>query len=184
MNDIRQAYFRWLTEKANMASPFLYLAKILHQHKFYYTVPHDQNREQDGLNLRETFLEETRQATEKNRERLNENPCSVLEMLIALSQRMESMYQDSPYEKTAQQWLSEMLSNLKIGYMTDGVLVEFPEYAITARRNISAFLDRTYQANGDGGLFPLRRPTRDQRSIEIWSQMGDYCNEKYSMGED
>lgn len=183
MTDIRQLYFRWLTEKANMASPFLYLAKLLHQRQFYSTVKRDQNREEDGRNLRKQFLEEIHQATDRNRARLDENPCSVLEVLLALAQRMEDMYKDSPFEKTTPQWMHELLGNLKIGYLTDGVLVEFPEYADMTQKNITTFLDRTYQANGDGGLFPLRHPKRDQRELELWAQMGDYCNEKYNMGE-
>jgi hypothetical protein len=42
---------------------------------------------------------------------------------------------------------------------------------------IKRVVDRTYQHNGHGGLFPLRLATSDQRKVEIWYQLSAYLSE-------
>jgi hypothetical protein len=39
-------------------------------------------------------------------------------------------------------------------------------------------MDRRYERNGQGGLFPLRKPAMDQRDVEIWYQANAYMIEK------
>ena len=44
---------------------------------------------------------------------------------------------------------------------------------------IDTFLDRDYEANGDGGLFPLLAPQEDQTEVELWYQLSAYYMENY-----
>ena len=50
-----------------------------------------------------------------------------------------------------------------------------------AERNVSDKVDyvmyRKYGYSGEGGLFPLKHPRRDQRDTEIWMQLNEYCEE-------
>lgn len=43
--------------------------------------------------------------------------------------------------------------------------------------------DRLFGADGSGGLFPLRKPSRDQRGVEIWYQMQSWLLENSDVGE-
>lgn len=42
---------------------------------------------------------------------------------------------------------------------------------------IIRFLNRKYERNGKGGLFTIKRPDLDLRTVEIWYQMSWYLNE-------
>lgn len=171
-----------------MASPFLFLARTLHQREFSAIIQKDINRINDGRQLRQLFLDEKEFKSNKERDEASAEiyipECSVLELLIGIAERLNFMYLDSPYEKTVSGWMRELLSNLQIGYMTDAVLTEFPEYIQRAGKIMDRLIERTYDERGHGGLFPLDRPKRDQRRIEIWEQMMDYCAENYDMSSD
>jgi hypothetical protein len=40
------------------------------------------------------------------------------------------------------------------------------------------FVWRMYEPDGYGGMFPLRKPTRNQREAEIWYQFCDYIEDQ------
>ena len=42
---------------------------------------------------------------------------------------------------------------------------------------------RMFSRDGSGGLFPLRRFDRDQRSVEIWYQMQAWLMENSDVGD-
>ena len=44
---------------------------------------------------------------------------------------------------------------------------------------VQRVLDRTYDANGNGGLFPTRTVMVDQRGMDIWMQMQAWLNEHW-----
>lgn len=186
--DIEYEYFNWLCGEADMASPFLFLARLLHQREFSAIVKKDLNRIMDGRALRNRFLDTRKYASNRARdedaERIGKPECSVLELIIGLAERLQFMYADSPYEKTTGQWTHELISNLGLGYMTDNVLVEFPEYSSEAQKIVNALIERTYGPDGKGGIFPLCRPKQDQRKAEIWDQLMAYCMERYDMSGD
>lgn len=39
---------------------------------------------------------------------------------------------------------------------------------------VAVVLERKYDEFGNGGLFPLRSPSKDQRRVEIWYQLCEY----------
>jgi hypothetical protein len=39
---------------------------------------------------------------------------------------------------------------------------------------LDTFIWRTYDVNGDGGMFPVDNPREDQRHVEIWYQFCGY----------
>jgi len=92
----------------------------------------------------------------------------MLEMLIALSQRLSF-----EGEGKSRRWFWHLIENLNLNIYNDKHGVPFEE--------VNAILDRviwrTYNRDGSGGLFPLRRAARDQRKIEIWYQMSAYLLE-------
>jgi hypothetical protein len=112
--------------------------------------------------------------------------CSVLEVLIALSQRINDMMYDlKDQSNKAPRWFNEMIKNLGLDKFTDDSsrgerLREMDETKIDDI--LETLMDRTYDFHGRGGLFPLKRtPRKHQAGVEIWYQMMDYLDENYGI---
>jgi hypothetical protein len=143
------------------------LTAQLYQKEFLWYVPNDDNRVADGLDLREEFINCT--GAERDRTWLEEG-CSVLEMLIALCRRIEfESVHDSYY------WFWKIIENLHLQGFVDEEYSDDNQLAVEDIFN--TVIDRTYDSNGDGGLFPLKHPNQDQRRVEIWYQMSAYLLE-------
>lgn len=161
---IEGLYFNWLCAKVlSVEIPIYYeLMRILYGTEFVWLVPGDQNRADDGLELREDFLRETTLYSDP--EWFN-SECSILEVLIAFAKR--ARFQTGTPTK---EWFWEFLTNLGLD--------EFRQVSKTDRLVIDDILHdfvwRTYNSNGHGGIFPLRWPKHDQREVEIWYQFTDY----------
>lgn len=170
MEPLEDAYFRWLSAKVEYnpwrgestpSNSYDRLFRKMHQFPFSWTVTGDDNREQDGVDLRYEFL---RVSGRRPSEDWLQMPASVFEVLISFS-RIAS------YEtgELMSFWFWHMLDNLGFREQTNGnynpALVE---------RTLDRFVWRTYDYNGRGGLFPIRSPRRDQRKVEIWYQFCDY----------
>lgn len=174
IESIEHLYFNWLCAKVNVyvrpTTPSLThwnLLRTLHHTEFVWLLWGDENRAEDGLELRRDFIFEAEAPDYPDWRR---NPgCSVLEMLIAFSRRAEFQTGDK-----ARDWFWEMLDNLGLKEVDDGHEAT-PE---DIEEILEMFVWRTYDYDGDGGLFPLTSPTRDQASLEIWYQFCDYLVDK------
>jgi hypothetical protein len=139
----------------------------LHEVDFTYTIPMDGNRAEDGINLRYRFGRECGYDDAMIATYLDDRPCSVLEMMVALALRCEEHIMDDPDvgDQTAR-WFWIMVDSLGLNSMTGNRYNK--RYVDTT---IDIFLNREYKPNGEGGLFTVNRGDRDMRSIEIWYQM-------------
>lgn len=165
-------YFDWLCDLAcgqRFAKQISYqkLLTRLHETEFTYLIPRDRNRATDGIDLRRRF---SREYGIDPREL--EGPCSVLEMMIALSIRCEEDYMDDPAigDRTGQ-WFWGMVVSLGLGSMTD---YRYDEQYVDDV--LHKFLNREYEPNGKGGLFTVRNCDCDLRDVEIWYQMCRYLD--------
>lgn len=165
---IEEVYFNWLCAKVLDANVRIYsdLMRILHCKEFVWINTFDENREEDGLELRNDFL---RVAFRKNESEWYNQPCSVLELLIALAQRA-SFQTDMPVSD----WFWRMLNNLNLD-----------EYRQVSDSDISVideildiFIWRTYDSKGNGSLFPMRWPKEDMRQVELYYQFCEYVQEQ------
>jgi predicted acetyltransferase len=151
------------------------LLQQLHRIEFYGIVPHDDNRAADGVQLRQLFLEKEGQHALPS---LPDGPCTMLEMLIGLSMRLEYESMDTYWYKTPADWFWFLIGNLGLGgcenknYIASGVEGYVKEVCDT-------FLERRYKSDGKGGLFPLKNPKKDQKKVEIWYQMSAFIMENY-----
>ena len=166
-------YFEWLTSftKDRRHLRYFKLLSLLHSVEFIYSIPHDENRAVDGVNLRKKFAREYGYG---NIMRYLNEPCSVLEMLVALSIRCEiDIMVDADIGDRTSEWFWIMLHNLGLEGMTDS---KFKKDKVLD--NLYIFLNREYEPNGEGGgLFIIDNPRRDLRDVEIWYQMCWYLNE-------
>ena len=102
---------------------------------------------------------------------LNE-PCSVLEMILALAIRCEdTIMANVRYGDRTTQWFWSMIKNLGLSYMTDERFNK--DEAI---RIIYKFMERQYEPNGRGGLFYMSDRNEDLTQIDIWTQLCWYLD--------
>jgi len=162
-------YFKWLTDIIADRNYYNYhsLLKCLYETPFFWTLPLDSSRASDGIELRLSYAVETGENVDMDEE------CSVLEMLVALSIRIETDITGEPGFSYPEKWFWEMLNNL-------GLLAEDDmEFDLNSAYNIlDNWMSRNIRPDGYGGIFPLSRPYADQRNITIWDQMSHYINEK------
>ena len=177
---LEDLYFKWLCAKVsyvmNPTPSLTYwkLLKILHNTEFVWILPGDDNRAEDGKELRIEFLHA---GDIPDSPMWRELPCSILEMLIAFSRRAD-FQTDIP----AQEWFWELIDNLKLKEFNDGC--DFSKYDIEYIEMIlDQFVWRTYNEKGEGGLFPLNvlDGYHDQREIEIWYQFFSYLDDQQRM---
>ena len=178
--DLEQDYFHWLCEQIGVEHgdrSYWILAKELHRRIFVAYVEHDENRESDGEELRDEYLYETGFVKKYS----IEGECSLLEMLIALARQMDfetgDVYVENGNDNRTDIWFWEMMENLGLDEFDDARYGELGGRAYVGAI-IDRLLDREYDADGHGGLFPLKHPIEDQRDVEIWYQMAAYLNER------
>lgn len=168
-----EAYFQWLLNKVN-GQDMILVCRYLHTRDFYWTVPYDSNREFAGKNLRVDW--ECRDNFFNDYSHLDSGPASCFEVLVGIAIAMENQLWDPNMpELSKENFFHEMLRNLGLDDIRD-------HYNIMANI-VDKWLDRDYEPNGKGGIFPLDNPFGDQTQIEIWDQMTQYINENYGLDE-
>lgn len=151
---------------------FSLLLRKLHHTPFFWTIDRDRNRAGDGISMvRKHYPGYGRFTLD-----LVKNPCSVLEMLTALSMRMDNEWAGTPGKNRSGEFFWELIQNLKLD--------DFDDYSFGMREDqvdliLDDWMNRRIGRNGEGGIFPLDYASRDQRDIEIWSQMMEYITENY-----
>lgn len=174
MNEpIEEVYFNWLYSKVasvDVPTPSLTywtLLRDLHSTEFVWLLSGDDNRAEDGLDVRREFYRQIRFDQDDPWMHVN---CSVLEMLIAFARKAEFQTQ-----MRAREWFWIFMENLGLNDLNDA------QHGVTKQVSevMDAFIWRTYRRNGQGGgLFPLRRTKHDQRKAEIWFQFCEWVIEK------
>ena len=174
---LNNEYFEWMCDvvcshlKSRRVS-YKKLLKYLYDREFTYSLEMDQNRAEDGTDLRWKYVYDHRR-NGAIISYLDDGPCSILEMMVALAIRCEEHIMDDPElgDRTGQ-WFWVMVENLGLISMTDN---NFDERYVECV--IDRFLNREYEDNGEGGLFTVKNCRVDLRTVEIWYQMCWYLDE-------
>lgn len=172
-----QDYFLWLIsliEKEDNEHYCLEFLWTLFRREFYWSIRNDSNRAEDGKKLREVYFRENNLDDYGQLD----GPCSVLELLIAISYRIDFILMDETNEERIDKWFWEMIKNLNLEQYSDNDIYQ-KEKMSKNNELITRLLDRKYTVMGNGGLFPLKYFKGDQRNIEIWYQMMAYLDENY-----
>lgn len=174
--DITTEYRNWIRDLAIpnklIQNNYSKLLNKLECIEFTYTYPNDKNRYLDGINLRYRFGKEFNIDYDTINIYLDTQPCSILEMMVALAFKIEEHIMSDPEigDRTGL-WFSEMLNSLHISCMED-----FQYDSTYIEEQIECFLNHNYESNGSGGLFTVPGITKDMRDMEIWYQMSWYLN--------
>lgn len=168
-------YLEWLyglvaaVRNRNPARSYWKLFKQLYTKEFVWLVSNDDNRVEDGKELRLEFLAE--QGSDGVDDQWMNLGCSMLEMLIALARRAAD-----EANMTTADWFWILLSNIGLDEYND------LRHSANSSRLINEIVERviyrTYNHSGRGGLFPLDHSLNDQRKVELWYQLAEYLQQE------
>ena len=161
-------YFYWLLHRVRNRSHYK-LLRFLFETAYIFTIPMDENRADDGIQLRYEYIYE-KGINEDEFRYLNE-PCNLFEMMLALAVRI-SLIMDNPNKgDDTHVWFWKMISNLGLNKSTDN------NFNLDYVQNvIRHFLTRKYGPNGRGGLFFVRSEKHIE-DLQLWEQAMLYLNE-------
>lgn len=170
IHEVRETYLNWLEpqlrDENSPTGEYWGLVNLMFDKEFTWSVPHDDNRIADALELRNEFCHETH----CRRSQLNRlGPCSFLEVLIGLSRRLEFIAGGNPSG-----WAWVLLTNLELDKMKDPLT---PRKIDQINLLMDIVIERKYAPDGQGGFFPLAWPDEDQTRIELWYQMNYFVEE-------
>ena len=172
-SELNEEYFNWMYRLVCKDGRRSYdrLLRYLHSVEFTYILDMDANRAEDGMDLRYRFGYENAYNGPMIAAYLDNRPCSVLEMMVALANRCEEQFMEDPHAGCRRgQWFFDMLASLGLSDMDDAHFRR--SYVETV---VAKFLSRQYDRNGAGGLFTVNnRP--DLRKAEIWYQLNWYLD--------
>lgn len=163
-NPIEELYFEWMCDlvcdEFHMPEEYNSLLRHLNSYDFSYDrrVLMDENRYNDGIDLRYIFKYRTDVEIAVH---LDNRPCSVLEMMVALVNRCADIWGDG-----MSLWFWEMIKSLGL----EGMDEDHYKFKYVNDR-LDIFIYRKYEPNGRGGLFTVKNHPRDMRDVDIWCQM-------------
>lgn len=168
-----ETYFVWLysqvadSEAKEPSLTYWKLLKQLFTTEFVWSIPKDENRSEDGKQLRLEFVQ-SQQLNDVDDDWVNFG-CSMLELMVGLSRRLAFEAEGEPHY-----WFWKLAENIGVSQYSDDR--RFPRKRVddVLRRVIN----REYDRNGDGGFFPLRHAQKDQRKVELWYQLSAYVLEQ------
>lgn len=167
MTTPERKYFNWVLDQIGFKQiPNYKRYRKLTWHLFHvpftWILPEDEHRALDGLILRKEyglnygFLQD----------------CSVLEMLAEFALRIETEWIGNPRNFRPEIIFWTMIQNLGLDMIFDDVyLASHVEYIL------SMWMNRTYNPDGSGGIFPMKYTDRNQRNVSLWDQMLEYITE-------
>ena len=175
--ELNEEYFNWMCQlvsddKNNRGLSYRKLLNHLHSIEFKYVMPMDGNRADDGIDLRYLFGYEEGYPSHMISKFIDNRPCSVLEMIIALAYRCETHIMSDPdVGDRVHQWFWTMIDSLDLSEMDN---IHYDESVVD--NAIYRFMNREYDSDGKGGLFTVKQSKYDMRTVEIWWQMNWYLD--------
>jgi len=171
--NLREDYLSWLNsqlrdEHGNPDKTYRDLLVLMFEKPFGWvdSVPLDENRVVDGMDLRAEFSNENR----ISRARMQElGEVSFLEVLIALSRHLAFVAGGE-----APGWAWQLVCNLELHRLSDPLTRHKERRAHEIMDNV---ITRNYAPDGTGGFFPLAWPDGDQTRVELWYQLNAYAEE-------
>lgn len=170
-----QLYYNWLYgivcgKRVSGGPRYHRLSTFLFNEEFVPRCSMDIERADDGVALRSRFEE----AYNIKLDRIES--CSMLEMMIALSDRIErTIMIDRDMGDRTGQWFWNMVVSLGFSSSDDRNFDEEKARTIMERFNC-----KEYAPNGAGGLFTVQNTNVDMRKLDIWYQAMAYLNETFT----
>ena len=188
-------YYEWLVDQSQLDQDgeggYSRLCEALFRTTFESkSVFADANRVEEAWQLRNEWADSVADSEDVREELFSEFErtngygwyCSYLELLIVMARKIAYETLGGPYEASIGKWMREMMANCGMDEMTDGYFKKYGGEAYDKLEGVTRRITmRAYSWDGDGGIFPLMYPLRDQRRIELLDQMNDYLAENYDI---
>lgn len=171
-------YLTWLFNIVSIdirRSPYRKMLLYLFNREFVWSINYDDNREEDGFDLRRKFADETGCDPYFWRG-LCTDTSSVVEVMIALSVRIDDEVYDPKYGSRTDIWFWEMIKTIGLEHMIDSCFDEEK-----CRILVDDLLERRYKKDGNGGLFVTKNDKIDMRKSEIWYQTAIWIEENFDI---
>ena len=174
-------YIEWLVkDKLGLTDKewknYNFLCNSLAKIEFIAIHPLDENRAEDGMELRSQFSDETGLYLDGSSGLTVK--CSMLELIAALAIKVENriMRNISIGDRTSK-WFFVMIDNMGFTKMTNNNWKY--DYEDIVRKTCETIINRDYGSNGVGGLFPLKNDSKNWTNEEIWVQCMAFLRENY-----
>lgn len=154
---------------------------------FYPILEMDENRWEDGIRYRYLYAMDKENGDANRAGMLSDHlddilgGCSVLELMIAMADRMRYEMEGSMYEADVSYWFRQLIGNLGLDIYTNHEYLCNEAAFFDVESIVEKMVFRKYGFDGRGGLFPLQKPTSDQSREEIATQMNNYLLENYDI---
>lgn len=166
---VSDMYYDWLKEfvRTDNSENYNELLGHLYYRTYIWMLPNDENRAADGLSLRNRFEYETGI-------RVGIGNCSVLEMLIALANRIENEIMGDPVrEDITWYWFWTFIDNLGLIDCSDDCFDE-----VEVDQKLDIWMTNMYSEDGEGSIFGsiscatfFGKSDTNVKKMEIWNQM-------------
>lgn len=178
-DDILRQYkailFENVEDRAHQLADYCLLLNCLFNIPFKSFIAMDDNRIEDALYMRKECID-SEIGRRYDVSSVEDRYVSVFEVLFALSKRMENDFLCDPMEEIDHSrdhfWL--FLRNLGVEKYSNDNFLE-----TNVREKVEKWVRREYRKDGFGSIFPVRRPKKDMRTLQIWDQMSVYILENY-----
>lgn len=171
MSKSEEKYFKWVLKQVYFDQlphhrRYNKLMGQLFRTKFIYPMIDDEQRALDGLILRKEYGIDYGFFQE----------CSVLEMLVEFALRIETEWIGNPRNFRPEIIFWTMIQNLGLDLCFDEDWEENDRnWRVIAI--VDFWMERRYNPDGFGGIFPMKHTERDQRQLSLWDQMLEYITE-------
>lgn len=163
-------YLTWLESqvpvRSNKRRSYSRLLEQMYCKEFAWFVPNDDNRAEDGRDLRLRFRDETDTKLDSDWANLG---CSMLELVLSLAGHLSFELGGG-----VDRWFWQLIDNIGLANCTD----DSPFLPEAVDNALERVIWRTYHRDGRGGLFPLKEASEDQREVELWYQLSAYVLER------
>lgn len=188
---MNEEYFEWLLRYIAIdpddTNDYSLLCSQLMDTAFYPIVEMDENRWEDGVRYRYLYAMEKENNNTYRANMISDHlddilgGCSVLELMVAMAERMRYEMEGSLYEAEASYWFRQLIGNLGLDIYTNNEYLCNEAAFFNVESIVEKMVFRRYGFDGRGGLFPLQNPNSDQSKEEIMTQMNNFLMENYDI---
>lgn len=170
-------YFLWLCSLVDAdLERYSELLYILYNIEYRWSIRQDESRATEGIMLRDEYY------LSSNMEEYWvldwDGPCSVLEALIPLARRMDDILTDEFTGDRSRVWFWRFIENLGLRPYDNNHLLNdiYDACEYDVQLIVNKWLDREFEFDGTGSIFPVPGAVGDQREISTIYQMYNYVN--------
>jgi len=159
-------YFDWLCRLIRSDTVSRNVQQIIFEIPYQYYIDRDESRVEDALELRRDYLYSKKQIDDVTYNYISNEPINVLEVLIALSKRIDNQILGDVDGGT--QIFDTMISNLEISNSCSDDYIRY---------KIDNWMHMNYDEYGHGSIFIVSDPRTPMNKTDMWYQAMYYLSE-------